>query len=93
MKLRTTSGRVTERSKAKGLKDLPGRTKVEPGDPGCKADASSAPRSIEKVLKRLKKLANASDRVKKQSERRTQRYSPGGAQVELGDPCGEADAL
>ena len=40
MKLQTTSGRVSERSKAKGRKDLPGRTRVEPGDPGCEADAS-----------------------------------------------------
>ena len=58
---------------------------------GCKADASSVPWSIERVLKRLKKLVNTLDRVKKQSERRTRRYSPGGAQVELGDLHGKAD--
>ena len=39
MKLQTMSGRISERSKMKGRKYLPGRSKVEPGDPGCKADA------------------------------------------------------
>ena len=92
IKLQTTSGHVSERLKMKGREDLPGRMKVKPGDPGCEADASSAPWSIERVLKRPKKLANASECANESSKRRTRRYLPGRAQVELGDPSSEADA-
>ena len=91
MKLQTTSGHVSESSKAKDREDLPGRTKVEPGDLGCEADTSSAPWSIERVLKKPTKLRNTSEHVNKCSKRRTRKYSPGRAQVELGDPSSEAD--
>ena len=91
MKLQTTSGRVSERSKTKGRKDLPGRTKVEPGNPGCKVDASSAPQSIERVLKRPKKLANASERINESLERKCREDSPGRTRVEPNDPDDNAD--
>ena len=92
MKLRTTSGRVSKRSKTKGQKYLPGRTKAKPGDPGCEADALSAPWSIEKILKKPMKLRNMSEHVSKCLKRRIRRYSPGRAQVKLGNPSSEADA-
>ena len=91
MKLRTMLGRVSESSKTKGREDLPGRTKVEPGNPGCEADVSSVPWSIERVLKKPTKLRNMSECVSKCLKRRTRKYSPGRAQVELGDPSSEAD--
>ena len=91
MKPQTTSGRVSERSKTKGRKYLPGRTKVEPGDPGCEADASAAPWSIERVLKKPKKLRNVSEQIRQHPKGRTRRYSPGGTQVESHDPDDDAD--
>ena len=89
MKLRITSGRVNERLKAKGRKDLPGRTKVEPGDPGCEADASAAPWSIEKILKKPMKLRNTSERVSKRLKRRNQGSSPRTARDPPHDPHDE----
>ena len=92
MKLQTTSGRVSERLKTKGRKCLPGRTNVEPGDPGCEADTSAAPWSIEKVLKKPKKLRNKSERISKGSKRRTREISPDSAREEQSNPDDEAAA-
>ena len=77
MKLQTMSGHVSESSRTGGRGDLPGRMKVEPGDPGCEADVSSAPWSIKRVLKRLQKLSNTSERKHKCSKQRSRKDSPG----------------
>ena len=88
-KLRTMSECVSESSKTKGRKYLPGRTKVEPGDPGCEADASAAPWSIKRVLKKPKKLSNTSERERKRSKRRSRQHSPGRPGEEPDEPGGE----
>ena len=93
MKLLNTSVRVSKRSKTKGRKYLPGRTKVEPGDPGCEADASAAPWSIKRVLKKPKKLRNVSEQIRQHPKGRTRENSPGIPQVESDDLDDEAVEL
>ena len=55
-------------------------------------DTSGAPGRDRDDRKQPMKLQTTSERINESSKRRTRKYSPGRAQVELGDPCGEADA-
>ena len=92
MKLRITSGRVSESSKTKGRKYLPGRMKVDPGDPGHNADVSAASGNVKDVQKKLKKLRDTLEQVRECSKQRTQEISPERAREEQSNPDDEAAA-
>ena len=63
---------------------------VELDDPGAKADASAASETFEDVGKKPKRLLEASKRVRKRSERKSQNNSPGRPGEEPEDPSGDA---
>ena len=72
-----------------GRKYSPGRTKVDPGDPGHDADASAASGSVEDVQKKPKKLQNTLEQVRERSKERTQQNSPSSPGEEPDKPGGE----
>jgi hypothetical protein len=89
-KLRATSERVSTGLKENTPKYLPGRTKVEPRDPGCEADTSAASGRVEDNWKEPMKLADTSELERERSKRRCRRNSPGRPGEEPDEPDDEA---
>jgi hypothetical protein len=89
MKLLDMSVCVSKRSKPKGRKYSPGRTRVEPDDPGDDADVSAASGRVEDDWRQPKNLRNASEHERKRSKRRSREDSPDKARGDPDRPDGE----
>ena len=80
---------ISKRSKRKGQKYSPGRTKVNPGNLGHNADMSAALGSVEDVQKKSKKLQNVLEQVHERLKEQTQQNSPSSPGEEPDEPGGE----
>jgi hypothetical protein len=89
MKLWTMSVRISECSERKCPEDSPGRTRVEPDDPGDDTDVSAASGSVEYDWNKSKTLSNTSEREHKHSKQRSQEDSPDKARGDPDRPDGE----